>query len=270
MKIRYAFVIVFIVAFCLQGCAVGNKYNFTDLKVDMKASQKKSTAVAVGALDKREHIVSGRCEPTYVGVQRAGFGNPWRVNTLSGLPFSDDIVSVLSESLSRSGYKATPVSIGFDKTIQDAQNALANTSAERLLLIIVKKWESDTYTNIGLEYDLSLQVLDDKKNILAEKSTAETKTLPGSSWDPPSAAKQQVPIALKVTLENLLSDQKVVAALDTGKNIADRDELVQKNKSEKSLEAVKTELKKIQGLKDEGLINEDEYQNMKKKIIDKM
>jgi hypothetical protein len=67
--------------------------------------------------------------------------------------------------------------------------------------------------DIGLEYDLSLIVLGADQTVLAETSAAENKTITGSFWDPPSAAREQIPIAFKQTLEKLLNEPKIVAAL---------------------------------------------------------
>ncbi len=108
MKIRFSYLLILAAAFYLQGCAIGNTYNFSGVSIDVKSAPKQNTSVAVGALDKREHIVSGRCAPTYVGMQRAGYGNPFRVNTESGLPFSDDMVSVMSQSLNEAAIKRHP------------------------------------------------------------------------------------------------------------------------------------------------------------------
>src|SRR5512147_336665 len=102
-----------LLGFCLsalfaQGCAVGNKYNFADTRADLQVSGSRQVNVAVATLDKREVVVSGECAPTYVGMQRAGFGNPWRVNTQSGQPLADDITKAVSESLTQKGFTALP------------------------------------------------------------------------------------------------------------------------------------------------------------------
>jgi hypothetical protein len=64
-----------------------------------------------------------------------------------------------------------------------------------------------------LEYDLRLKVLDADPSVIAETAVAEKKTIPGSFWDPPAAAKEQIPIAFKEVLEKLLNDPKVLAAI---------------------------------------------------------
>ena len=83
VKILFGSLVAFIV---LQGCAVGNKYNFSDVKADFQAAPAKVKQIAVATSDQRQVIKSGECTPTYVGMQRAGLGNPWRVNTQSDFP----------------------------------------------------------------------------------------------------------------------------------------------------------------------------------------
>jgi hypothetical protein len=146
-------------------------------------------------------------------MQRAGFGNPWRVNTESGLPLADDITKTVSESLAKKGFNAMPVYVSFDLTEKQALQSLMEKRSDRSIFILLKKWESDTYMNIGLDYDLRLRVIDANQVILAETATAERKTIPGSFWNPPAAAKEQIPIAFKQALEKLLNDPKITAAL---------------------------------------------------------
>jgi len=208
----------FLLIFCLlilfmQGCAVGNKYNFSNTRVDLQISGSRQVSVAVATLDKREVVVTQECAPTYVGMQRAGFGNPWRVNTESGLPLADDITKTVSESLTEKGFSTQPVQVTFAQTEKEAFQALMEKKSKRSVFILLKKWESDTYMNIGLEYDLRLKVVGADQSILAETATAEKKTIPGSFWDPPAAAKEQIPIAFKQVLEKLLNDPSVLAAL---------------------------------------------------------
>jgi hypothetical protein len=192
---------------------VGNKYNFSDTRADLLASGAGQSSIAVATLDQRPDILSGTCPPTYVGVQRAGFGNPWRVNTVSDLPLAEDVTKAVSESLAKKGFKPTPVIVAYTLSEQQAKQALAAKQAERSILIVINKWESDTYMNIGLNYDLGLIVLGSNQTMLAETSAAENKTISGSFWDPPSAAKEQIPIAFKQALEKLLNDPKIIAAL---------------------------------------------------------
>jgi len=162
-----------------QGCAVGNKYNFADTRADLQVSSVSQSNVPVATLDQRQDILSGTCLPTYVGMQRAGLGNPWRVNAVSDLPLAEDMTKAVSESLAKKGFKPTPV-IVVHTLSEETKQALAAKQAERSILILIKKWESDTYMNIGLDYDLRLMILGPNQTVLAETSAAENKTIPGS------------------------------------------------------------------------------------------
>lgn len=197
----------------LSGCAVGNVYNFTDTRADIKYSLVSGKSAAVATHDQRADVVKGICDPSYVGMQRAGFGNPWRVHTASGLPFADDVTKAVAESLSGKGYQAIPVFVKAADDRARVMELMRANKAERNLLFIVKKWESDTYTNIGLTYDVELNVFDEDMNKLAEVSAVENKTIPGSVWDPPSAARREIPLAFQQILENLLNNQKIRMSL---------------------------------------------------------
>jgi hypothetical protein len=199
--------------FILNGCAVGNVYNFSDTRADLQVSPAKGKSAAVAAHDQRVAILSGECVPAYVGLQRAGFGNPWRVNTESGLPLADDLTKAVSETLLAKGYRALPVYIKYSDDRTKIMELMKANKAERNLLFVIKKWESDTYTNIGLNYEIELNVFDENMIKLVSASIAEVKTIPGSAWDPPRAARREVPLAFKQVLENLLNDPKIQLAI---------------------------------------------------------
>ena len=90
---------------------------------------------------------------------------------------------------------------------------LIERKPERALLFVIKKWESDTYMNIRLVYDIELTVYNAESTKLASASISENKTLPGSFWDPPSAARSEVPRAFKKALQTLLNDPKILLAI---------------------------------------------------------
>jgi hypothetical protein len=210
---RYFLLIFCLLIILMQGCAVGNKYNFSNIRADLQVSGSHQVSVAVATLDKRDVVVTQECAPTYVGMQRAGLGNPWRVNTESGLPLADDITKAVSESLTNKGFSTQPVYVAFAQTENEAFKTLLEKKSRRSVFILLKKWESDTYVNIGLEYDLRLKVVSADQSTLAETVAAEKKTIQGSFWDPPAAAKEQIPLAFRQVLEKLLNDPNVVAAL---------------------------------------------------------
>ncbi len=200
-------------AFPFQGCAVGNVYNLSDVKATLQASPPKNNSVAVATLDKRAVVISKRVPPTYIGMQRGGYGNPFRVNTASGRPLSDDVTKAIGDSLAMRGYQAIPVSASYDLTEQQVKELLMQKKADRAVFVTIKQWESDTYNNIGLTYEIWLMVFGGDQALLAQTSVADKKTIAGSAWNPPKAAKEKVPEAFRAALEALLNDPKVIAAL---------------------------------------------------------
>jgi len=212
-SLKNLFWCLIVIALILQGCAVGNKYNFSDVRADLQVAPAKVKQIAVATSDQRKVVISKECPPTYVGMQRAGLGNPWRINTDSGLPLADDVTKAVTESLAQKGYKLLPVYVKYTDSQSSVLESLKERKAERALLFIIKKWESDTYRNIGLDYEIELTVYNADLVKLASASAAENKTLPGSFWDPPAAARREVPIAFKKVLEALLNDTKILAAL---------------------------------------------------------
>jgi hypothetical protein len=204
--------VFFALGFLAQGCAVGNKYNFSDTRADLQVSGTGQSSITVATLDQRQDILSGICPPTYVGMRRGGFGEPWRVNTQSNLPLAEDVTSAVSSSLAKRGFKTIPVIVAYTISEQQAKQALAAKQAERSILILIKKWESDTYMNIGLDYDLRLIILGSDQTVLAETSAVENKTIYRNMMDIHSVPEELIPTAFKQILEKLLNDPQVIAA----------------------------------------------------------
>jgi hypothetical protein len=207
------FASVAVLAVLLNACAVGNKYSLSDVKADFKGAPSSVKTVVVSTSDQREVVKSGECAPTYIGMQRGGFGNPFRVNTESGLPLADDLTYAVSESLTKKGFKAMPV---YTKVADDSGRVLElikGQNGDRSLLFVITKWESDTYMNIGVDYDIELTVYDRQMAKLASASVKDSKNIAGSFWNPPEAARQEVPLAFKLALENLLNAPNILQAL---------------------------------------------------------
>ena len=197
--------------FMISGCAVGNKYNYRDVVADISAPG--SGAVGVAVHDQRDYVKSGEKPADFVGLQRGGFGNPFSVTTMSGRPLADDMTSVIAESLAKKGFKAIPVGVA----PADAQGAvlekLKATQADRMILLTLNEWKSDTYQNVALIYDVSLSVYDKKGKVLTEKKVNGRDNLGGSAWNPPAIARKEIPRALKEKLEQLLNSPETVKAL---------------------------------------------------------
>jgi hypothetical protein len=90
---------------------------------------------------------------------------------------------------------------------------MRETKGKRLLLLTLNEWQSDTYTNTGLSYDVKLEVLDSNGYKLTEKVIKGDDNLGGSAWNPPSHAREVIPKAFKEKLEALLNSEEILKTL---------------------------------------------------------
>ena len=189
------------------GCAIGNKYHFADVTADVQSTNK--IYVVVASLDQRPTVLSGESPSDYVGMQRAGFGNPFNVTTFSGLPFADVVSQSTCQSLKKRGFHAESLFVKLGTPEKEAIKQVLAKQAERSIFVNIIQWESDTYANIGLTYDLVLTVFDKDGTETAQSVAKDNTTIPGSFMNPPAAAREKIPVAFKDVIENLLNDDRV-------------------------------------------------------------
>lgn len=202
--------LVVLLAFISAGCAVGNKHSYSLARPEL--APQGSSAIAVAAQDARSYVVSGEKTPDYVGTQRGGFGNPFNVLTQSGKPLAEDFAATVSESLARKGFKSTTVKVAVSGT-PDIRALAAQAKSERVALVLIQEWKSDTYQNTALSYDVTLQVYDSAGKRLAENRITGRDDLGGSAWNPPSHARSAIPVAYKKKLEDLFAADAIVKSL---------------------------------------------------------
>lgn len=199
---------LFFAAIAASGCAAGNRYDFS--KTAPMPGFHSEQSVAVASHDQRPDVTSGRYEPDYVGVQRDALGNPFRVHTQSGHPFVRHAAESLAAALKDSGFNAETVLIQPpDADREHALETMLRVNADRYILLTVNQWKSDTYSNIGLEYDLDLTVYNAEGKFLAKNTLTGTESIPGSLLKPAAAAARKIPRAYQRILGKLL-DAEVV------------------------------------------------------------
>jgi hypothetical protein len=198
------------IALLTGGCAVGNQHAYTTETPQFAVNGTHS--VAVGTEDARPYVLSAAKAPTFVGLSRGGFGNPFDVTTASGEPLASDFSATIARSLQQKGFKSTVVSIA-GSTVADPRALVSRAGAERLALVTIKEWKSDTYMNTKLLYDVTLQVFDPNGRQLAVNRISGSDNLGGNAINPPGHAKDAVPLAYKRKLEELFSSEAVIGSL---------------------------------------------------------
>jgi hypothetical protein len=211
MKENFLVLMLMFCMFLLSGCVVGQKIDYTGPipKLDKNGDK----TVAVGVHDQRPYVKNGEKNPRYVGTFRAGFGNPWDVETKSNNPLSQDMRGVLVNALKNAGYKAVPLEIAFSDSKETVLVKFKDSAADRFLLLTLDKWRNDSYCDTGLYYDAALTIYDRDLKQLAESRVSGEKNVGGNCFDPASHAKEAVPKAFQELLEKLLNDASVQAAL---------------------------------------------------------
>ena len=89
----------------------------------------------------------------------------------------------------------------------------AQTRSERVALVLIREWKSDTYMGTSLTYDLALSVVDAAGTPLADKSDRGKRDLGASAWNPPAHARKAAPEMFSKMMGEFLSDEGILKAL---------------------------------------------------------
>lgn len=198
----------------VSGCAFGNKHRYDDASLELQATV--GAPVVVAVTDQRPYVLDGDKLPQFVGLQRAGYGNPFDVTTESGRPLASDMADSICTSLVRKGRPCVPsVSIGADVATarQAGIDACGSSGSPRLLLITIREWKADTYNNTSLYFDLSAEVVDATGALLGQNRFQGREEVQGSFLNPPAAARENVPVAYRKKFEQLLNAPRIAGAL---------------------------------------------------------
>ena len=203
-------VLVFFIAVLTSGCAVGNthRYDLGDAELTLETQK----SVAVMTIDLRPYILDGDKDPTFVGLYRAGFGNPFDVSTDSDRPLATDMSISIVEAMKKKGVKAFSLDAPDGATRALARQLLIKENADRLVILQQREWKTDTYFNTALIYSVTLEVLRGDGASLAENDLAGRDNLGGATV--PADARVNTERAFKAKLELLLNDPEVLAALE--------------------------------------------------------
>jgi hypothetical protein len=195
----------------LCGCAIGNKYDYSDAKTSL--TYKGQGRVAVTAWDQRPYVLSGRKDPDYVGSQRNGYGIPFNVDTATGQPLATEMGNALVLTLAGAGFGASPVQVTPQNSETEALRSLLQGQSPRSLLLQVNDWQSDTFHNPTVDYDLVLKVYDRSGHRLATASLKGSDDLQGRLFNPMGKAKETVPALFQQKIQQLLDAPQIQAAL---------------------------------------------------------
>lgn len=209
--IRRTLTAIILLGIFSSGCAVGVKHNYHVVNPDFSVATEDK--VVIGVQDRRPYILNNDKEPTFVGLQRGGYGNPFDVETDSGNSLAQDFANTVVSGLQAKGIDAHSVTLQTNADSTVALQTLLKGTQEKSLLFTILEWKSDTYQNTALHYNIALEVFDKSGQSLAHTDIHGSDDLRGSFWNPPEHARREVPKAYKRKLEQLLNAPQVEEAL---------------------------------------------------------
>lgn len=170
-----------------------------------------SEQVQVAVWDARPYVLSGDKTPSWVGLQRSGWGIPYGVHTQSGAPLASEFAKAISGGFAKNGVASSIITL--PSTANDKATVLASLPSNgKVLLLELNDWKTDTLTDINFNYDLRLNVLSNGKVVTSENTKGNEK-LDGSFWNPIGSSERVAVGKQKEKLDALFSLQSVTNAL---------------------------------------------------------
>lgn len=154
---NYLFVFIMFFLF-LSGCssnlAINRSENYSNAWPTINSRSKNK--ILVGVIDNRPYVVSGHNNPSYIGLMRGGYYNPWYMNTQSGKPLSIDLSEAIVSGFMNSGIESKFVSINVNADKNELEEIFLSDKKYKKLLLVIDEWQSDTYKTTVFLYDVSL------------------------------------------------------------------------------------------------------------------
>lgn len=157
IKLFITFMFVVLLCSCGGGAAFNRTENIQSVWPAINYSTDKHILIQV--VDKRPDVLSKKVNPTYVGMMRGGFGNPFNMNTESGQPLANDVAIAINNGFRNSGIKSDI----FNGSSPNSQNK----SKYRRLVLAIYEWECDYFKTADFKYNLALSVVDANGEVLA-------------------------------------------------------------------------------------------------------
>ena len=193
----------------LGGCAVGQTFSYADTDVVLKPAADPGSLILLAVLDQRAYILDGRKKDSFVGLSRGGFGNPYNVDTRSGVPLATEMAISIAAALRASGYEVRSVTVKPGDGVEGATKALLGNAANRFLLLTLHEWKTDTLARTGLHFDLAVEVFDGSGQSLATHRVSGFEVSGGSIL----SAEKDAQKWFEEKIGELLREEQVAAKL---------------------------------------------------------
>lgn len=168
-------------------------------------------SLAIAVLDSRPDVVSGDRKETFIGLSRSLYGIPYPVHTRSKRPFATELADLAASAPKMGGTPPQVITVSPFYGRQRAIDALKGAVADRLVLIEIRDWWSDTLIHTDLNYSLSLSVLNGQGQELGSTSLIGHDSV-GKKARP---ERRDIPTATNDILSSLFGAKPIVEAFAT-------------------------------------------------------
>lgn len=213
-RIIPALVLPLVLAACLSNGPIGPipgkvTHDIAGVHPVLTASGALPTAVTV--IDRRPYVLAGKESPKFVGTERGNWSQTVDITTESGRGLAEDLTDVIARALSRGGVTATALPQPENATEDAVVAAFPTQGAQRLLVVRILEWRTDSYTRLIMKWRLEAAVYDRGGTALGRSSVAGHAPIGATTAS--EDANMITQRELSRQLSNLLGDPAITRAL---------------------------------------------------------
>ena len=239
-------------AFLFTGCVTKLTVENSAVRVPVQGT----ATYAVGVIENRPYVLSGKKNDGYEGIFRALYGIPSSMENIEKKKFSDYIGDRIAQGFQNAGYKVTKLTIPKGTIESDTVSRIKSSAADYAFTLRMNDWRFDWGGFIPLSwqfwYDVDVSVYSGNGELLATHSFVGKDIPPVAGND--SIFNNSVK-HYQTKFDEFLSDPEIRNALKGIKSTA----------AEST--TPKGRLEQLKALFDAGLITEKEYADKKAVIL---
>lgn len=206
------FLSVLLIAYFITSCAVGQKINYSSVKMDL--FQVESNSIDLLLLDHRETVVDGSRKPSFCGYMRTGTGIAYQVHTVTKKSFLEEIGENIVSSLNKFNTNANLIYASSQSSEAEAKQNIFLGNGEKKMLFIFEEFHTDGYGIQFLHYKFELFIFDSDTKLVYYKKYNDKEKLGGNVAFGAGGYKRYMPEKVMSFFENLFIDPEILTILN--------------------------------------------------------
>lgn len=216
-----------------------------------------SGTIAVGVVDNRPYVLSGRKSDTFEGISHELYGIPHNRGNFENKPFAEFLSSRISAGFVKAGYSTIDVKFPKGATLETISATVRGSGSGRAFVVRMNEWYYDFGGFLVMSseffYDFDVLVFGNRGQLLTRRNFAGRELTPlQSSGSLPNALL----IEYQKKFDEVFANQSVVAALGGELDFG---------RGPQPSEGAR--LKRLDTLYDEHMISKEEYNTQRQRIL---